>query len=52
VIPERIPERDGGLSAGSPHNLQWPEAVAITTSLAVAALLASGWADPMLPWAN
>ncbi|WAL70922.1 cellulose synthase catalytic subunit [Kitasatospora sp. YST-16] len=29
---------------------RWPEALAVTSTLALIALLASGWAAPMLPW--
>lgn len=29
---------------------RWPETTAITVGLLLAALVASGWADPMLPW--
>ncbi|MFE0463008.1 glycosyltransferase family 2 protein [Kitasatospora sp. NPDC058965] len=29
---------------------RWPEGLAITTGLALTALLASGWVAPMLPW--
>ncbi|MER8186822.1 glycosyltransferase family 2 protein [Kitasatospora sp. NPDC094015] len=29
---------------------RWPEALAVTSSLALTALLASGWVAPMLPW--
>ncbi len=32
--------------------LGWPEALALTVALAVLSLLASGWVDPMLPWAR
>jgi hypothetical protein len=28
----------------------WPESVAVTAVLALIALIASGWVDPILPW--
>ncbi len=30
----------------------WPEGLAVTAVLAVLGLLATGWVDPMLPWAR
>ncbi|MGW2653079.1 glycosyltransferase family 2 protein [Streptomyces sp. NPDC001478] len=29
---------------------RWPETLAVTATLVLTALLASGWVDPMLPW--
>ncbi|MFD7644711.1 glycosyltransferase family 2 protein [Kitasatospora sp. NPDC059795] len=42
------PTESGARPAMRPR--RWPEALAVTSTLALIALLASGWAAPMLPW--
>ncbi|NEC05747.1 glycosyl transferase, partial [Streptomyces sp. SID7909] len=44
--PARAPRRSG--TAVLPR--RWPEALAVTATLMLTALLASGWVNPMLPW--
>ncbi|MFE7575745.1 glycosyltransferase family 2 protein [Streptomyces sp. NPDC057521] len=44
--PARAPRRSG--TAVLPR--RWPEALAVTATLVLTALLASGWVNPMLPW--
>ncbi|WP_330238856.1 glycosyltransferase family 2 protein [Streptomyces sp. NBC_00525] len=44
--PARAPR--GSRTAVLPR--RWPEALAVTATLVLTALLASGWVNPMLPW--
>lgn len=37
---------------GEADRIGWPESVAVTAVLALIALVASGWVDPMLAWAR
>ena len=52
LVRELRPERPAGATTGARLPLQprrWPEALAITSLLALVALFASGWVTPMLP---
>ncbi|GAA2772797.1 cellulose synthase catalytic subunit [Kitasatospora cinereorecta] len=57
AVGRAAPAVRGGLGPARPAGAKerpaprrWPEAAAVTSALALTALLASGWAGPMLPW--